>query len=635
MDIYDRQRRSSCDSVHGKSPFRSFVEKYHRYRRRHVYYWSELFYPDANISARGYSSLGLSRPKLGEDFLRSVHPYLSLLHQNLGDSINFFADGPDRRRDVARMERHVPALNAFRRQRPEGREVLRQPHRGDHLREFLGRLHPEQADVGLRGRMDRGGAADQADRHRQLDRPDKISVTVLLPRREGAVPAGLPCRVRVGPGLDGPPVVPGGHDDRIDPVHDSLVVRRAPERIRIRERVRLQDALDDVLSGDVVGPNGLFREDGAGANEAPHREVRDDPEVDAAARPFLDVRRDRLRHRVHRVRPHRVAAVDDQVGDYHVSPFRVHDPDLDVLRAAADLHEHRVLLVRDREDLVSVVEDRHPRPVGVRDPDELDLPDHDWTRGARREPAPLPGHPSRVRGRRDDARLLDRHRDQVITLVDPEVHGDPEGDRHRADHVLDHSVDLVELQRPRVPDRLDLRVRELSERSDDLPAIFGALLVETRNLRTLHGGTERRRRLSVHKGIARRLTLRGGSRSSRRTRSRPRLASRSWCRSDPSLRREASPRPPVGEEAWRRVPWISIGSRVRGYIGGRAFVTCPPSAIMRMTPTIRRGMPMQRNGKQDSDDRQGDADDEQQGARGQLGQTSLPPVDSTNSRIMI
>ncbi len=44
---------------------------------------------------------------------------------------------------------------------------------------------------------------------------------------------------------------------------------------------------------------------------------------------------------------------------------------------------------------------------------------------------------------------------------------------------------------------------------------------------------------------------------------------------------------------------------------------------------------MQRNGKQDSDDRQGDADDEQQGARGQLGQTSLPPVDSTNSRIMI
>ncbi len=39
--------------------------------------------------------------------------------------------------------------------------------------------------------------------------------------------------------------------------------------------------------------------------------------------------------------------------------------------------------------------------------------------------------------------------------------------------------------------------------------------------------------------------------------------------------------------------------------------------------------------EQDSDDRQGGANDQQQGARGQLGQTSLPPVVSTNSRIMI
>src|SRR2546426_785523 len=439
------------------------MEKYRWYRRKRAYYWSELFYPPGNISTRGYSSFGLARPQVGEDFLRSIHPHLSLLDQDLGHPVDFLADGPDCRRHVARMERHVPALNAFGRQRSEGPEVLRQPDRGDHLREFLRRLHPEEPDIRLRGRMDRGGAADQADRHRQFDRPDEISVAVFLPRSEGAVPAGLPRRVRMGPGLDGPPVVPGGHDDRIDPVHDSLVVRRAPERIRIRERVCLQDALDDVL------------------------------------------------------------------------------------------HEHRILLVRDREDLVSVVEDRHPRPVGVRDPDELDLPDHDRTRGARREPAPLPGHPSRVRGCRDDARLLDRHRDQVITLVDPEVHRDPEGDRHRADHVLDHPVDLVELQRPRVPDRLDFRVRELSERLDDLPTIIGALLVETRHLGTLHRGTERRRRLSGHKGIARRLTWRAGSRSSGRMRFPERPASRSWCRSDPSRRQEADPRParavPVGLEA--------------------------------------------------------------------------------------
>src|SRR2546422_7369642 len=529
------------------------MEKYRWYRRKRAYYWSELFYPLENISTRGYSSFGLARPQVGEDFLRSIHPHLSLLDQDLGHAVDFLADGPDCRRHVARMERHVPALNAFGRQRSEGREVLRQPDRGDHLRKFLRRLHPEEPAIRLRGRMDRGGAADQADRHRQFDCPDEISMAVFLPRREGAVPAGLPRRISVGSGLDGPPVVPRRNDDRVDTVHDALVVGRAPERVGVRKRVRLEDSLDDVLSGDVLGPDGLFREHGPGADETPHREVRDDPEVDAAARPLLDVRRDRLRHRVHGVRPHRVAAVDDQVGDHHVSPLRIHDPDLDVLRAAAELHEHRILLVRDREDFVSVVEDRHPRPVGIRDPDELDLPDHDRTRRARREPAPLPGHPSRVRGCRDDARLLDRHRDQAITLVDLEVPPDPEGDRHRADHVLDHPVDLVALQRPRVPDRLDFRVRELSERSNDLPAIFGGLLVETRYLGTLHGGTVRRRRLSRHKGIARRLTWRGGSRSSGRMTSRSRPASRSWCRSYPSRRQEADPRParavPVGLEA--------------------------------------------------------------------------------------
>src|SRR2546426_959684 len=441
------------------------MEKYRWYRRKRAYYWSELFYPPGNISTRGYSSFGLARPQVGEDFLRSIHPHLSLLDQDLSHAVDFLADGPDCRRHVARMERHVPALNAFGRQRSEGPEVLRQPDRGDHLREFLRRLHPEEPDIRLRGRMDRGGAADQADRHRQFNCPDEISAAVFLQH----------------------------------------------------------------------GPR---------ADETPHREVRDDPEVNAAARPLLDVRGDRLRHRVHGVRPHRVAAVDDQVGDHHMSPLRIHDPDLDVPRAAADLHEHRILLVRDREDLVSVVEDRHPRSVGIRDPDELDLADHDRTRRARREPAPLPRHPSRVRGGRDHARLFNRHRDQVITLVDPEVHRDPEGDRHRADHVLDHPVDLVELQRPRVPDRLDFRVRELSERSDDLPAIFGGFLVETRYLGTLHGGTVRRRRLSRHKGIARRLTWRGGARSSGGMTSRSRPAGRRFGRNRTPPRWEAGPSPP-------------------------------------------------------------------------------------------
>src|SRR2546429_1479002 len=184
------------------------MEKYRWYRRKRAYYWSELFYPLGNISTRGYSSFGLARPQVGEDLLRSIHPHLSLLDQDLGHAVDFLADGPDCRRHIARMERHVPALNAFGRHRSEGREVLRQPDRSDHLREFLRRLHPEEPDIRLRGRMDRGGAAAQADPHRQVHCSDATSVAGFLPRRDGAAPPRLPRPPRVRPGPADPPVVP-------------------------------------------------------------------------------------------------------------------------------------------------------------------------------------------------------------------------------------------------------------------------------------------------------------------------------------------------------------------------------------------------------------------------------------------
>ena len=80
-----------------------------------------------------------------------------------------------------------------------------------------------------------------------------------------------------------------------------------------------------------------------------------------------------LGHRVHGIRTHRVPAVDDQVGDHHRAPLRLDDPDLDVFRTAADLQQHGILLVRDREDLIPMGEDRDPRAVRIRHPDELDL----------------------------------------------------------------------------------------------------------------------------------------------------------------------------------------------------------------------------------------------------------------------
>src|SRR5207245_9280174 len=85
---------------------------------------------------------------------------------------------------------------------------------------------------------------------------------------------------------------------------------------------------------------------------------------------------------------------------------------------------------------------------------------------------------------------------------------------------------------------LDRCVQELAEGPDNLQAVLRGLLVEAGHLGTLHVGTERRRRLSRHKGIARRFTARRGRRSSGRTTSRPRLMNHSSCRNDPNLPRE-------------------------------------------------------------------------------------------------
>src|SRR2546427_342543 len=119
------------------------------------------------------------------------------------------------------------------------------------------------------------------------------------------------------------------------------------------------------------------------------------------------------------------------------------------------------------------------RAMRIRHADELNLADHDGSGCARRKAPSLPGHPRRVRGRCDDAWFLDGHRDEVVTPVDPEVHGDAERNRHRAHDVLDHSVHLVELQGARVPDRFDFCVRQIAERPDDLPSILRALLVKS------------------------------------------------------------------------------------------------------------------------------------------------------------
>src|SRR2546422_676988 len=111
-------------------------------------------------------------------------------------------------------------------------------------------------------------------------------------------------------------------------------------------------------------------------------------------------------------------------------------------------------------------------------------------------------HPRRIGGGGDHTRFLDRHRHEVVLPVDLKIHGDAEGDGHRADHVFDHVVDLLEAQSPGIPNRVNLGRLELPELANNLPSFVRAFLVEARDIRPFHRSTARGRGLSRHKGIA-------------------------------------------------------------------------------------------------------------------------------------
>ena len=262
-------------------------------------------------------------------------------------------------------------------------------------------------------------------------------------RRVAAVPAG----VRVRTGLDGPPVVAGRDDDRIDAVHDSLVVRGRAVGVHGRERVRVEDAFGHVVAAVLRRRQHVRRQRDACPREAEVREVRQDAQPHRAAGDLLDASGDGLGHRVDGVRAHRVAHVDDQVHHDHRAARRVVEHvDLDVAAAAAESDERAVAFVGHRDDLVAVPQDREPRAVRIGHADHLDLRPHDRARARRLEAAAVARELRHERRRGDDRGFLDDHRHEHVAAVDPEVAGDGERQFERADHVLDHPVGDAEGQ---------------------------------------------------------------------------------------------------------------------------------------------------------------------------------------------
>jgi hypothetical protein len=202
----------------------------------------------------------------------------------------------------------------------------------------------------------------------------------------------------------------------------------------------------------------------------------------------LQVARDQgryaLAHAVDEIRAHRVARVDEQVDDEHLLRARrqrMHEQ-LDVARAAAPRDHVRVQAVGKIDDVLLPTRKRLLRLLHIGQIHDLDLADQDRVRRFCLEPAAASNQLAGRAERRHDGRLLDDHRNDVLPVVDDEVHAEPERHAHDADDVLDHLVGGIEIEGV-LPRRERAKIRRIDETAivDRANAFLDGELVELGN----------------------------------------------------------------------------------------------------------------------------------------------------------
>ena len=217
------------------------------------------------------------------------------------------------------------------------------------------------------------------------------------------------------------------------------------------------------------------------AHERAVGEIRQDAQEYLAAGDRLDERRDALAHAVDEIRAHRVARVDEQMDDEHLFRARRQrvNEQLDVARAATARHHVRVQAVGEIDDLLLALAQGLLRLLHVRQIHDLDLTDQNRIGRFGFETAAGTDQLGGRTQRRDDRRLLDDHRHDVVLVVDDEVHAEPERHAHHADDVLDHLVGGVEIEGV-LPGSESAEIRRVDEPAlvHGTDALFDAQLVE-------------------------------------------------------------------------------------------------------------------------------------------------------------
>ena len=159
----------------------------------------------------------------------------------------------------------------------------------------------------------------------------------------------------------------------------------------------------------------------------------------------MNLRGNRFRHGVDDVRAHRIAHVDVEV-DHEDPLLLVEHSNVEVTTPAASLHHPGDSGVGDFENSFALRFDQDLGLRRVRHLVELNLRGHDGRSCLPEEATRHSNLTCRVRCGGDHGRLLDGHGHEHISIVDPEVEGDGQGQAVHGDDVFAHAIGHVERQ---------------------------------------------------------------------------------------------------------------------------------------------------------------------------------------------
>ena len=146
------------------------------------------------------------------------------------------------------MQTHMSFLDAFRHQRFDGGEILRQSDRCDDGLQFGCRTVAENFFRHFRGRVEVDGSAHSSDRQRQRQTSEQISVFRFFPGCQRTILSaarGIGMRSR----RNGAPVVSGCQHDGVDAVHDAFVIGDGAIRIDVGKLIGFNQSVAHFITG--------------------------------------------------------------------------------------------------------------------------------------------------------------------------------------------------------------------------------------------------------------------------------------------------------------------------------------------------------------------------------------------------